>query len=206
VTKPIPLAALALVLCAGCGDDQPQHAASPTGEPVQVEAAPEVVEKNLPGTSAMVMAETGDFDLLPQALEEALAALATKGIEPLGDPMGIFDPESAGLPLAERRWEVLVPVPNDTLPPDGFTYRNVEGGPSAVIAFKGPFKRDRVPLYEALDSWVYARGSVPVGPPIEVYHWGVDLPEEERVTEIYLRIGEAGAEPEPAAAPGEGAQ
>jgi len=206
VRKPIPLAAMALVLCAGCGDDQPQHVASPTGEPAQVEAAPEVVRKNLPGTGVLVMAETGDFDLYPQALEEALAALAAKGIEPLGDPMGILDPGSGELPLAERRWEVLVPVPNDTLPPEGFTYRDVEGGPSAVIVFKGPFKRDRTPLYETLDSWVYAHGFVPVGPPIEVYHWGVNLPEEERVTEIYLRLGEAGGEPEPAVAPEEGAE
>ncbi|OGD72372.1 MAG: hypothetical protein A2Y64_00020 [Candidatus Coatesbacteria bacterium RBG_13_66_14] len=205
--KPIPLAALALVLCAGCGDDQPRQVVSPTGEPAQVEAAPEVVRKNFVGTSALVMAKTGDFNLYPQALVEALAALAAEGIEPLGDPMGILDPGSAGLPLAERRWEVLIPVPNDTLPPDGFTYRDIEGGQSAVIAFKGPFKRDRVPLYESLDSWVYAQGFTPAGPPIEVYHWGEDLPEEERVTEIYLRIGEPGDEPEPAAAPtGEGTE
>ncbi len=199
----VAFAALMLFLGAGCGDDQPQHAASPTGEPVQVEAAPEVVRKNLVGTGALVMAETGDFNLYPQALEEALAALAAKGIEPLGDPMGILDPESADLPLAERRWEVLIPVPNDTFPPAGFTYRDVEGGQSAVIAFKGPFKRDRIPLYEALDSWAYAQGFVPAGPPVEVYHWGEGLPEEERVTEIYLRLGEPGVEPEPAAAPAE---
>jgi hypothetical protein len=31
----------------------------------------------------------------------------------------------------------------------------------------------------------------------------VGLPEEERVTEIYLRFGEPGVEPEPAAAPAE---
>lgn len=196
MTKPIPLAALVLVLCAGCGDDQPQRAASPTGEPVQTEAAPEVVNKNLPGTGALVMAKTGDFDLYPQALEEALAALAAKGVEPLGDPMGILDPESAGLPLAERRWEVLIPVPDNTLPPEGFAYRDVEGGPSAVIAFKGPFRRDRVPLYEVLDSWAYAHGFEPAGPPVEVYHWGENLPEEERITEIYLRLGEPGGEPE----------
>jgi len=207
VRMAVAFAALMLFLCAGCGDDQPQHVASPTGEPVQVEAAPEVVRKNLSGTGALVMAETGDFNLYPQALDEALAAIAAKGIEPLGDPMGILDPESAGLPLAERRWEVLIPVPNDTFPPVGFTYRDVEGGPSAMLSFKGPFKRDRIPLYETLDSWVYAHGFVPAGPPIEVYHWGENLPEEERVTEIYLHIGEPGGEPEPAAEPtGEGTE
>jgi effector-binding domain-containing protein len=197
VTKPIPLAVLALVLCAGCGDDQPQQVAPPTGEPVQTEAAPEVVRKNLPGTGVLAMTKTGDFDLYPQALEEALAALAARGIVPLGDPMGILDPESGDLPVAERRWEVLLPVPNSTFPPEGFTYRDLEGGPSAVIAFKGPFRRDRAPLYETLDSWVYAHGFEPVGPPVEVYHWGENLPEEERVTEIYLRFGEPGGQPEP---------
>jgi DNA gyrase inhibitor GyrI len=197
LTKPLPLAVLALILCAGCGDDQPQQVGSPTGEPVQTEAAPEVVKKNLPGTGVAVMAKTGDFDLYPQALEEALAALAAKGIEPVGDPMGILDPETADLPLAERRWEVLIPVPNGTLPPAGFTYRDLEGGPAAVITFKGPFRRDRAPLYEALDSWAYAHGFEPAGPPVEVYHWGVDLPEKERITEIYLRLGEPGGEPEP---------
>jgi effector-binding domain-containing protein len=204
--SPIPFVVLAVAVISGCGDDQPQQVAAPTGEPPVVEVAPEVVKKNLAGTGVLVMAKTGDFNLYPQALEEALAALAAKGIEPLGDPMGVIDPESAALPLAERRWEVLVPVPNDTLAPEGFTYRDVEGGPAAVITFKGPFRRDRIPLYEALDSWVLAHGFEPAGPPIEVYHWGENLPEEERVTEVYLCFREPGAEavPEPVAGTAEG--
>ncbi len=202
--KLLPIAALLILLVTGCGDDQPQQVAAPTGEPSIVEAAPEVVRKNLVGTGVLVLAKTGDFNLYPQALEEALAALSDEGIEPLGDSMGILSLESAALPLQERTWEVLIPVPNDTLAPKGFTYREIESGTAAMISFKGPFKRDRIPLYEALDSWVYAHGFEPAGPPIEVYFWGEDLPEEERITEIYLRFGEPGVEAEPVAEPVEG--
>lgn len=118
------------------------------------------------------------FGLLYKRISEARS-------RPAGPPFLIASQPSGGV------MEIEVGAPCDPVPapPEGMHAGRLDGGPSAVLLYRGPY--DKIgPVYGRLFAWIAEHGHRPAGPPREVYLNGPDQVRsaDEYITELVVPI------------------
>ncbi|MBW6433568.1 MerR family transcriptional regulator [Actinoplanes hulinensis] len=116
-----------------------------------------------------------------------VSAIGTAGASPSGAPFVIYhnviDERVSG------DIEICIPVPVGIAFAEGpVVFREVPGGPAAVIVHQGPHA-EISPAYHEAFTWIEAHGRKPAGPPCEVYlNDPQTVAPEELLTEVQFPI------------------
>jgi DNA gyrase inhibitor GyrI len=103
-----------------------------------------------------------------QAAFERLGALmSSKGITPLGPPLGRYF-SAPDTPEADLAWEVAFPVDAGVKAEAPFEVKDIPGGLTAIHVHKGPYE-DLGTAWPAFMEWVMSSGHQPAGPPMNVF-------------------------------------
>ncbi len=157
----VALAGLLVVAFFGCGG---QEQAKP--EKPEIEAK----IKTLDEVMVASMAKMGHYSEVGQTVNELFGWVMKNEIKPMGPVFGIYLDNPEKVKPESTRYEVCVPVPEETKsdPESGIAVKPFGGMQVASAMYVGAYEKVG-PTYEKLAKWAVAQGYQVVWPAIEFY-------------------------------------
>jgi effector-binding domain-containing protein len=149
--------------------------------------------KEVEPMTAAVIAMTGPYAQMPEAMGTLYGWVEQHGYTPVGMPMAVYLTMPSEVPESAARWEVYAPIAEDSeavpaAEPGDVGVVKLEAKTVASAMHKGPYESVGS-TYEALMAWLTGQGYVVCGPPAEIYHSDpADVPPSEYLTEIHLPV------------------
>jgi hypothetical protein len=131
---------------------------------------------------AVVVPMTGSYLQTAAALQRVEAYLKTKGVTPVGPPLGRY--------WSEQHWETGYPVPPGTRSEAPFQLMSLPAGLSASVVVIGPWGKDSDGRWGAFLKSVMEQGYLPAGPAMEIWS-GEDAKESTQSTEMRMPVTKA---------------
>ena len=130
----------------------------------------------------VVVPMTGSYLQTSAALKQVEAYLKTKGVTPVGPPLGRF--------WSEQHWETGYPVPPGTQAEAPFQVVSLPAGLSASVVVNGAWAKDSDGRWGAFLKSVIEQGYLPAGPAMEIWS-GEDAKESTQSTEMRMPVTKA---------------
>ena len=133
---------------------------------------------------AVVVPMSGSYLQASAALQQVEAYLKTKGVTPIGAPLGRF--------WSEQHWETGYPVPPGTQAEAPFQVVSLPAGLAASVVLNGPWGKnsDSNRRWGAFLKSVIEQGYQPAGPAMEIWS-GEDARESTQSTEMRMPVTKA---------------
>jgi hypothetical protein len=131
---------------------------------------------------AVVVPMKGSYLQTSTALQQVEAYLKTKGVTPIGPPLGRF--------WSEQHWETGYPVPPGTQAEAPFQAVSLPAGLSASVVVNGAWAQDSDGRWGAFLKSVMEQGYLPAGPAMEIWT-GEDAKVSTQSTEMRMPVTKA---------------
>jgi effector-binding domain-containing protein len=131
---------------------------------------------------AVVVPMQGSYLQTSAALQQVEAYLKTRGVTPVGPPLGRF--------WSEQHWETGYPVPTGTQAEAPFQLISLPAGLAASVVVNGPWGKDSDGRWGAFLKSVMEQGYLPAGPAMEIWS-GEDAKESTQSTEMRMPVTRA---------------
>ena len=132
--------------------------------------------------AAVVVPMKGSYLQTTAALRQVEAYLKTRGVTPVGSPLGRY--------WSEQHWETGYPVPPGTQAEAPFQVVSVPAGLAASVVVNGPWAKDSDGRWGAFLKSVIEQGYQPAGPAMEIWS-GEDAKEWTQSTEMRMPVTKA---------------
>lgn len=131
---------------------------------------------------AMVVPMKGSYLQTSAALKTVEDYLKTRGVAPVGPPLGRF--------WSEQHWETGYPVPPGTQAEAPFELVSLPATLAASVVVNGPWEKDSNGRWGAFLKSVLEQGYVPSGPAMEIWS-GEDAKQGTQSTEMRMPVKKA---------------
>ncbi len=176
------LASLALFLVLGCAEKAPEAEKAPKVEKPAEKVA--VTLKKIDEVRVACLERTGPYEKVGDSFGELMAWMGSKGVKPVGPPMGTYYDDPTVTPPDKTRYEVCMPVAEGVEGDETVKVKVIPSQDVASTRYKGPWEKV-APTYLKLFAWIEENGYKSAGPPTEVY---LNSPKEVKPEELLTDI------------------
>jgi len=175
---------LIVVLLIGCGGPKKETPIKPASSATSEFVA---MVKMVEPMTVLSIEKKGPYNMVGKAINELMSWIMVKQIKPIGAPFGIYYDDPLKVIPESTRYEVCVPVLQDTKGEKTFKVKQLPAMEVAYTMHIGPYEKVGE-TYGKLSGWIEKNSYTIVGPAREIYVSNPSVPPDSLRTEIQFPV------------------